>query len=140
MKKYTKKQLDKDYIDVREFVEVLYEIVKDNKIKHYTKITTREALFLAQLLLYKKSNDLILFSIADYLADNYHDGVFTFANGASYRRLIFFRNFLMYRGNATKSAITAGYSPKSAKQQGHRLLRWIQKANRNPSVSISGFS
>ena len=140
MKKYTKKELDKECGNVREFAATLYEMTTSGKIKHYPKFTLREIIFLTRLLLHKKPNDLVLFSIADYMADNYQMGVPVFANGASYRRLMFFKNFILHKGNATKSAISSGYSPKSAKQQGHRLLRWIQKAQRNPSVSISGFS
>jgi hypothetical protein len=135
-----KKLPSNDYIEVREFIETLNEIAKENKNKDYSKLTIKEAVFLTDLLLNRKSKDLILFSIADYLAENYHKGVSTFANGASYRRLMFYKNFLAHNGNATKATISAGYSPKSAKQQGHRLLRWIQKAQQSPSVSVSGFS
>lgn len=48
------------------------------------------------------------------------------SNTASLRRVVFFKHFLMNKGNATQSAIKAGYSPKSAKQQGYRTLKWIQ--------------
>lgn len=48
------------------------------------------------------------------------------SNTPSLRRVVFFKHFLLNKGNATQSAIMAGYSPKSAKQQGYRTLRWIQ--------------
>lgn len=34
-------------------------------------------------------------------------------------------------GNAKEAAIKAGYSPKTAKQQGHKILREIQGHKRN---------
>ena len=133
-----KKDLDRNYMNTREFLGVLTELLRDHK-EPCPKFTKREVLFLTELLLYK-DNDLILFSIADFLADNYNEGVPVFANGASYRRLEFFRNFFSTRGNATKSAILSGYSPKSAKQQGYRLIRWIRRAQYDSSKSLSGFS
>jgi hypothetical protein len=130
------KTLDTQHIGTRDFIKTISEILEDYK-EPLPRFTKREALFLTELLLHK-SNDLILFTIADFLADNHHEGVRVFANGASYRRLEFFKQFWVTKGNATKSAINCGYSPKSAKQQGHRLLRWIQR-NMGQDIRLSGF-
>jgi hypothetical protein len=57
--------------------------------------------------------------------DNEFNG-FGNLNTLTLRRVIFFKYLIGNLGNATKAAIYAGYSPRSAKQQGHRLLRWVQ--------------
>ncbi|OGH14715.1 MAG: hypothetical protein A2860_01215 [Candidatus Levybacteria bacterium RIFCSPHIGHO2_01_FULL_37_33] len=136
MKNLNAKELDKNFFDTREFVETLQIILQKKNIKNYPKFTKREVIFLTRLL-FEKPNELVLFSVADFMSDNYQQGVPVFANGASYRRLQFYKHFILHTGNATKAAISSGYSQKSAKQQGHRLLRWIQ---RNQEKSMSGFS
>jgi len=45
----------------------------------------------------RKPNDLVLFSIADYMADNYQNGVPVFANAASIRRFHFYKYFMLYK-------------------------------------------
>jgi len=55
-------------------------------------------------------------------------------NTASLRRVLFFKHFLANNGNASRSAVQAGYSPKSAKQQGYRVLRWLQEEIRKESL------
>ena len=52
---------------------------------------------------------------------------FNLTNTPSLRRVLFFKHFLANNGNATRAAIQAGYSPKSAKQQGYRVLKWLQE-------------
>jgi len=127
---------DNVFVDSKELVEFLHGAIRaKGRTTQHTQFSVREAIFLSELILHKQ-NDLVLFVIADYMADNYHSRVSVFANGASFRRLQFFKQFLLHKGNATKAAIGAGYSPKSAKQQGHRLLRWIQN---NQHKSVSGF-
>ncbi len=133
-----KKDLDRNHMDTREFLEVLTDVLKNHK-EPCPSFTTREILFLTDLLLYK-DNYSVLFYIADFMSDTYQEGVKVFANGASLRRLEFYKQFISTRGNATKSAILAGYSRKTAKQQGHRLLRWIHKAQHDSSLSLSGFN
>lgn len=48
-------------------------------------------------------------------------------NTPSLRRVLFFQYFIANNGNAARAAIQAGYSPKSAKQQGYRVLKWLQE-------------
>lgn len=137
MKAFEEKEVEKKVMNTREFIETFSKLFLCKKYtKPYPRFTEREVVFLTKLLLHK-SNDLILFSFIDFLADNYNSGITVFANGASCRRLLFFKHFLFSKGNATKAAISAGYSAKSAKQQGHRLLRWIQHNQNKP---LSGFS
>jgi phage terminase small subunit len=45
--------------------------------------------------------------------------------GASARHALFVEAYLQNGGNATQAAISAGYSPKTAKQQGARLLTHV---------------
>lgn len=56
-------------------------------------------------------------------------------NTASLRRVLFFQYFIANSGNATRAAIQAGYSPKSAKQQGYRVLQWLQEEIRKESLA-----
>jgi phage terminase small subunit len=46
----------------------------------------------------------------------------TSANAAAHRRQLFIEAYMANDGNATQAAIAAGFSPKTAKQQGSRLL------------------
>lgn len=74
----------------------------------------------------KKEREEILVEFLDYFCDSELMG-FKLSNTSSLRRVLFFKYFLLNKGNATKSAIQAGYSPKSAKQQGYRVLQWVKK-------------
>lgn len=56
-------------------------------------------------------------------------------NSPSLRRVLFFRYFLSNNGNASRAAIQAGYSPKSAKQQGYRVLKWLQQEIADEALS-----
>lgn len=73
----------------------------------------------------KKEVEESLVDFLDHYCDRYLSG-FKITNTASLRRVMFFRYFLTNKGNATRAAILAGYSPRSAKQQGHRVLKWVQ--------------
>jgi hypothetical protein len=78
-------------------------------------------------ILNNNPDEVIIFAL-NYIENRYLEGI-GFKNSPSMRRLLFFRAFLSNKGNATKAAIEAGYSPKSAKQQGYRTLKWIQRQN-----------
>lgn len=73
----------------------------------------------------KKMVEKKLVIFLDLVSENRLEG-FKLDNTATLRRILFFKFFLANRGNATKAAILAGYSPKSAKQQGYRILKWIR--------------
>ncbi len=136
-----KHDLDTKFGDTRAVIAGLAELLDTVYKEPYPVFTKREAFFLADLL-FTKDKDLLLFYIADFMADNFHEGVRVFANGASYRRLEFYKQFWITKGNATKAAIQCGYSPKSAKQQGHRMLRWIQRItmqDTGENTPLSGF-
>lgn len=136
------KDLDTKFGDTRDVIAGwVAELSETYYKKPYPIFTKREAFFLTELL-FTKDKDLLLFYIADYMADNFSEGVRVFANGASLRRLEFYKQFWMTRGNATKAAINCGYSPKTAKQAGHRLLRWIQNLtlqDTGKDILLSGF-
>ena len=112
-------------------LEVLDGLLKLSKCKEYKEQTDpplfspEEFMFLSKLLLEKKK-DLIFITMLDHLSYKYFYNM-NIANTASLRRIEFFKNFIMNGGNATKSAIASGYSPKCAKQQGYRVLKWIQE-------------
>ena len=82
----------------------------------------------------KQESENILLESLDLICESRLEG-FTISNTASLRRVLFFKYFLVNKGNATRAAILAGYSPKSAKQQGYRVLRWLQEEIRKESVA-----
>lgn len=73
----------------------------------------------------KKLVEKKLVIFLDLVSENRLEG-FKIENTATLRRILFFKFFLANRGNATKAAILAGYSQKSAKQQGYRILKWLK--------------
>lgn len=111
--------------------ELIYELSKLSLNKKYKKqkplprFTIREAQFIRDLI-FLKPKDILYFYIADHLRNLTEVGRIGMFHSTGYRQYQFLRLFLECRGNATKAAILAGYSEKSAKQQGHRLLRRIQ--------------
>lgn len=48
-------------------------------------------------------------------------------NSRLLRQRLFLKAFVKNKGNAARAAIEAGYSPKSARQQGHRILKSLSK-------------
>lgn len=114
--------------------ELIYQLVllifsrKYKKKKPLPVFTLREALFVRDLI-FMKPKDLVYFYIADHIGKEHSK--FSLFYSRDHKRYMFFKNFIMTNGNATKAAIMSGYSPRSAKQQGHRALRYIQKFARN---------
>ena len=106
----------------------LKKIKKSNKFIEKS-FTEEEAIFIGRLIIHKPENLAFLFTL-DHISQKYLLGTI-FLNTASLRRIEFFKNFMLCKGNATQSAIKAGYSPKTAKQQGYRLLKWIQEHGEN---------
>lgn len=86
--------------------------------------------FICNLILTKKK-DLAFMTAVEYIADTRLFGIRSL-NTASLRRIKFYKSFMLGKGNATRAAIDAGYSPRSAKQQGHRVLKWIQEHQTTP--------
>ncbi len=123
-----KKDIYKDRFTTEEIIEGLQETRNDPNYNLQTqpRFSLAEFAFLRDLI-FKKEKNTILISALDYISDKKLLG-FGFSNTASFRRVLFFQHFLGNMGNATKAAIASGYSPNSAKQQGHRVLKWIQKA------------
>lgn len=95
------------------------------KPKPLPRFTINEALFIRDLI-FLKPRDIVYFYIADHIRLKAQiEGIHMF-NSISYRRYNFIWHFLECKGNATKAAILAGYSPRSAKQQAHRILKQTQ--------------
>jgi len=131
MRKLTEEELSKEQFDFGDVIEGLQDLHKRNyfEIEKEPRFSLRDFNFLANLIL-RKEKDFITISALGYIVDTRLMGM-GISNTASLRRVLFFKNFLLNRGNATKSAIAAGYSPRSAKQQGYRTLKWIQKQNKS---------
>lgn len=109
--------------ELLEFFVLFYERYKD-EIPKTRKFKVAEIALLEDILFRKKYNNLPIY-VADYIMDHYYAG-FPITNAATIKRLKFF-HYLFQEQNAAKAAIRAGYSRKSAKQQGYRTLKSIQR-------------
>lgn len=109
-------------------VQGLVEIINKGKfeVSKTTRFSIQDFIFIASLI-FKKNKNFMIISMLDYLNKNGFMGL-GISNTATLRRIIFFQNFIGNKGNARKAAISAGYSPRCAKQQGYRVLKWIQKS------------
>lgn len=115
--------------------EVINILLKLNQNKRFKKpknpplFTKNEVLFIADLI-FCKPKDIIFIYIVDYIINKTKISGIYLLNGRNYKKYIFLANYFRCNGNATQAAILSGYSPKSAKQQAHRILRQIQKYSR----------
>ena len=97
----------------------------DYKIKEpYPKFTIQEARFMRDLIFWKPKG-LIFHYLADEVINRNSLKDLPMFNAPSLKKLGFFYNMLSLM-TAKDAAIKAGYSPHTAKQQGHRILREIQ--------------
>lgn len=125
----------KEQLTTKELLVHLTRLLESREkmgIKKYKKFNVREMAMLEDIFLDRNYSNL-LFYIADFISDNYQLGM-EITNAPTLRRLSFFKH-LLTTGNATKAAIKSGYSPKSAKQQGYRTLKWIIRAQKPKPIS-----
>lgn len=99
------------------------------KNKPLPMFTLNEVLFIRDLI-FLKPKDLVYFYVVNNIVRRTEIGRMGMFGGSNFRRYLFLSNFFIYKGNATKAAIAAGYSKRSAKSQGHRLLRFIQNSSK----------
>ena len=116
--------------ELLEMLNYAYSCKEVKKREPLPKFTLAEYIFIRDLI-FIKPKDLVYFYIANNIVWRTEIGRMGMFGGADYRRLLFFLNFFKYKGNSTKTAIACGYSPRSAKSQGHRLLRYMQNCSRN---------
>jgi len=115
-------------LNSKELIYQLYYLCSNKGFKKpdpLPKFTLKEALFIRDLIFHKPP-DLVYFYLADHIGSQTEIGRAGMFNSRDYRRYEFLKHFIMNRGNATKAAILAGYSPRSAKQQGYRIIKKIQ--------------
>ena len=128
--------LEKEIYNTRDVVGILDLFLKraKEKDKNYKcrKFTFHEVMFLVQLIFYRPKEQIFIY-LADYLRNNTDFKYLPF-NGMNSRALKFFHNILFLQ-NARKAAIATGYSPRSAKQTGYRLVKKIQGYKRIGSSS-----
>ena len=115
------------YINSKELIGYLSDISEDPRYQdNISKFTEEEMFFIVQLIFQKKKAYKYLpITLADFLSQKCFSGMSP-SNGPMLRRLKFFQHFLRTK-KAKDAAILAGYSQKCAKQQGYRVLRWINK-------------
>lgn len=116
--------------------ELIYQLCllcSDKKFKKPIPLpvfNVKEALFIRDLI-FQKPKDLVFFYIMDHVRNKTEIGRMKMFNAKGYRLYQFWAGFVENRGNCTKAAIYAGYSPRSAKQQGHRALKRLQSYSRD---------
>ncbi len=128
---HTKKETTYSTKFLIECLNTLYLSDDFKKPKKLPRFNIQEIRFIRDLI-FCKPNKLVFFYIADYVMNNTIVKRLPAFNGPCLRRLRFLHNYIATLGNAKEAAIRAGFSPKTAKQQGHRLLREIQGFERPP--------
>lgn len=124
-----KPKKEKVFLDSNELLDILIDLKKEKKYKKQSpppKFSIQEARFLRDMI-FNKPKGLLFYYLADHLMNDTDLKRLPMLNAPSIKKLSFIYNFMALKGNATKAAIAAGYSPRSAKQQGHRILREIQR-------------
>lgn len=112
--------------------ELIYQLCSLCLDKKFKKPDTlpmfnlKEALFIRDLI-FQKPKDLVFFYIMDHMRNRTEVGRMGMFNARGYRLYRFWAGFVENMGNCTKAAIYAGYSPRSAKQQGYRALKRLQR-------------
>lgn len=115
-----------------ELIHQLYGLISSKKFKKRKPLpvfSLEEAFFITDLIFFKP-HGIVFFYLADAIANRTELGRMGMFNGRGYRKYRFINCFLKCWGNSTKAAICAGYSPRSAKQQGYRILKQIQNMQR----------
>ena len=121
--------MPKILLNSEELIQQLYALCSDKDFKkpdRLPKFTLKEALFIRDLI-FQKPKDLVFFYLMDHIRHQTEIGRMGLFNARGFRLYRFLAGFVENMGNCTKAAIYAGYSPRSAKQQGHRALRKIQR-------------
>lgn len=123
-----KSQKDKLGLDSFELLYALILVGVEDKYKKRNplpKFTIQEFFYIRDLI-FNKPKGLLFHYIADDLMNDTRIRNLPMFNTSSIKKLRFF--FALFStGSATQAAIQAGYSPRSAKQQGYRLMKAIQR-------------
>ena len=94
------------------------------KKKPYPKFNIQEARFIRDLI-FQKPKGLLFHYLADEIINRDCLKYLPMFNAPSIKKLNFICEFLSSK-SAKEAAIKAGFSPHTAKQQAHRILRQIQ--------------
>jgi len=125
--------MSKETLNSKELIYELYHLCSNRQFKKpkpLPEFNIKEALFIRDLI-FHRPKDIIYFYLTNHISCRTGLNGIELFNSRGYKRYLFVMNFLKCKGNATKAAILSGYSPRSAKQQGHRILRYIQGYFRN---------
>ena len=115
-------------ISAQELLNELQEEVKARDDGELYQFTPDEQKLIKDLIVKKDNTPAPLRVINEILSKEI--GANLSYSGATLRRCWFLKELLgSARGNATKAAKASGYSPRSAKQQGYRLVREIKNAH-----------
>lgn len=127
-RKRNKEQEKNIKINSIELIALLIELADEPQYKKkqpHSTFNIQEARFIRDII-FNKPKGLLFHYLADHLMNDTPLRQLPMFNAPSIKKLRFIHNFLGRPGNATKAAIAAGYSPRTAKQQAHRTLREIQ--------------
>lgn len=110
------------YKDVVKILNILSGASDYKKSRPHAKFTEEEVSFIIGYIFHKNLvYKEIPGAVAGLIESNHMLGYPI--SPTNYRYVRFYKHFIMSGGNATKAAIAAGYSPRTAKQQGYRLLK-----------------
>jgi len=121
----------KQKIDSSLLVDILEGFKESKKYKKpnpLPEFTIEECRFIRDLIFWKQK-DLAFLYIANHIGNKTEIGMNIFSS-KRYRQYLFLKGFFQNRGNSAKAARLAGYSPKTARQQGYRILKNIREPKR----------
>lgn len=116
-------------INSQQLIQILSKSCENKSQKDLPLFTTKETNFIIDLI-FNKSDNLAYLYIIEYILDKTKMDKSILFNSMNYKRYLFLMNYFKCKGNATRAAILSGYSYKSAKQQGHRILKEIQNMSK----------
>jgi len=117
----------KNGMNARDLVWILGKLMALDTYKKKRPLPTfdpSEVQFIFDLI-FKKPSGLLFNYLSDQITNNGDLKYLPMLNTSSRRKISFFYNFLALT-SAKAAAIKAGYSPRTAKQQGYRILKEIQ--------------
>lgn len=107
-------------VQVVDKLKIMSDYMAQDRRNHKKYFTEGDIVFLFRLLFDKPGKELFLMVVDHVLTNKLGSGVI---NSVWMRRLTFFLHLVSNGFNATQAAIQTGYSRRSARRQGCRLIK-----------------
>jgi len=117
----------KQKIDSSLLVDILGRFKESKKFRKpnpLPEFTVEECRFIRDLI-FHKPKELAFFYAVRFIGNKTEVGMGIF-NSKRYRQYLFLKGFFANRGNSAAAARDAGYSARTARQQGYRILKGIR--------------